>query len=71
MFLGPLRLPDAPGAARRLSRQSDHLFDDLRASETASVLPLLALAVLIGVAPRFLLDVIEPASSTLINLVSR
>jgi NADH-quinone oxidoreductase subunit M len=72
MLLGPLRIPDAPGAARRgLSRQSEHRFADLRGSETASILPLLALAVVIGVLPRFLLDVIEPASVTLIELVSR
>ncbi len=63
MLLGPLRMPDAPGAARG--------FGDLRPSESAAILPLLALAVLIGVLPRFLLDVIEPAASTLIGLVSR
>lgn len=75
MLLGPLRVPDAPGAARRPSRQSDrqsdHRFADLRASEATSILPLLALAVVIGVLPRFLLDIIEPASATLIQLVSR
>jgi len=63
VLLGPLRVPDAPGAARE--------FADLRGNEAASILPLLALAVVIGVLPRFLLDVIEPASTTLINLVSR
>ncbi len=63
MLLGPLRVPDAPGAARH--------FLDLRASESAAILPLLALAVVIGVLPRFLLDVIEPAATTLIGLVSR
>ncbi len=63
LLLGPLRIPDAPGAARG--------FVDLRRSEAASILPLLALVVVIGVLPRFLLDVIEPASTTLINLVSR
>ena len=63
MLLGPLRVPDAPGAARQ--------FVDLHPSEAESILPLLALAVLIGVAPRFLLDVIEPAANTLVNLVSR
>jgi len=71
LLLGPLRIPDAPGAARRPSRQSDHRFADLRRSEAASILPLLALVVVIGVLPRFLLDIIEPASTTLINLVSR
>ncbi|MGH3776002.1 MAG: complex I subunit 4 family protein [Pseudonocardiaceae bacterium] len=63
VFLGPLRVPDAPGAARE--------FADLRGSEAVSILPLLALVVVIGVLPRFLLDIIEPASATLINLVSR
>jgi NADH-quinone oxidoreductase subunit M len=63
MLLGPLRVPDAPGAARD--------FGDLRRSESAAILPLLALAVLIGVLPRFLLDVIEPAAEVLVGLVSR
>ena len=63
LLLGPLRIPDAPGAARG--------FADLRGSESMSILPLLALTVVIGVAPRFLLDIIEPASTTLINLVSQ
>ncbi|MBK0868800.1 NADH-quinone oxidoreductase subunit M [Saccharopolyspora sp. HNM0986] len=63
IFLGELRVPDSPGAARE--------FTDLRVSETTAIVPLLALAVVIGVLPRFLLDVIEPASTTLIGLVSR
>jgi NADH-quinone oxidoreductase subunit M len=63
VFLGPLRLPDAPGAAAA--------FPDLRIPETLAVVPLLALAVAIGIAPRFLLDIIEPASRTLIDLVAR
>jgi NADH-quinone oxidoreductase subunit M len=63
MLLGPLRVPDAPGAVRD--------FGDLRRSESAAILPLLALAVLIGVLPRFLLDVIEPAAEVLVGLVSR
>ncbi|MGH3990869.1 MAG: complex I subunit 4 family protein [Pseudonocardiaceae bacterium] len=71
LLLGPLQVPDAPGAARRPSRQSDHRFADLRGSEAASILPLLALVVVIGVLPRFVLDIIEPASTTLIELVSR
>ncbi len=44
---------------------------DLRPAETAAVVPLLALSLLIGVAPRFLLDVIEPASAVLVSLVSQ
>jgi NADH-quinone oxidoreductase subunit M len=63
VFLGPLRIPDAPGAGQS--------FPDLRASEALAILPLLALSLLIGVAPRFLLDVIEPASRTVIELVGR
>ncbi|WP_214367999.1 NuoM family protein [Pseudonocardia sp. H11422] len=63
LFLGPLRIPDVPGTPRA--------FADLRPSETAAVVPLLALATLIGVLPRFLLDVIEPASRVLVELVAR
>ncbi len=63
LLLGPLRIPDAPGAARG--------FVDLRRSEAASILPLLALTVVVGVLPRFLLDIIEPAATTLIKLISR
>jgi len=63
IFLGPLRLPDAPGTSAA--------FGDLRAAEAASILPLLAASVIIGIAPRFLLDVIEPAARTLITLVAR
>jgi NADH-quinone oxidoreductase subunit M len=59
IFLGPLHIP-AAGA-----------FPDLRPAEILSVLPLLALSVIIGIAPRFLLDVIEPASRVLIGLVAR
>lgn len=63
VFLGPLRIPDAPGTPRA--------FTDLHASETVAVVPLLVLSVAIGVAPRFLLDVIEPAARTLVQLVAR
>ncbi|RCW46213.1 NADH dehydrogenase subunit M [Halopolyspora algeriensis] len=63
VFLGSLRIPDAPGAARD--------FTDLRPSEAASILPLLAMAIAIGVLPRFLLDVIEPAATALIGMVGR
>jgi NADH-quinone oxidoreductase subunit M len=63
MLLGPLRVPTGPGATR--------LFPDLRPHELASVVPLLLLALVIGVAPRFLLDVIEPASRTVVELVAR
>ncbi|MGQ0483523.1 MAG: complex I subunit 4 family protein [Pseudonocardia sp.] len=63
LFLGPLRMPDAPGSRRE--------FDDLRPSETAAIVPLLALAAAIGLLPRFLLDVIEPAARALLVLVAR
>jgi NADH-quinone oxidoreductase subunit M len=63
LFLGPLRLPDAPGTPRP--------FADLHTSEALSIVPLLALATLIGLLPRVLLDVIEPAAGTLVELVAR
>ncbi len=63
LFLGDLRMPDAPGAPRPLR--------DLRASEAVAVVPLLALATVIGVLPRVLLDVVEPSSRVLVDLVSR
>jgi NADH-quinone oxidoreductase subunit M len=63
VFLGPLRLPDAPGSPRP--------FADLRASEAMAMVPLLALATLIGVLPRVLLDVIEPAARSLVELVAQ
>jgi NADH-quinone oxidoreductase subunit M len=63
VFLGPLRLPDAPGTPAA--------FGDLRPAEAVSIIPLLAVSVVIGIAPRFLLDVIEPAARTLIALVAR
>ena len=63
VFLGPFRLPDAPGTPAALG--------DLRPAEAVSIIPLLAASVVIGIAPRFLLDVIEPAARTLIALVAR
>jgi NADH-quinone oxidoreductase subunit M len=63
VFLGPLRFPDAPGTPSP--------FPDLRVTELAAVGPLLVAALAIGVAPRFLLDVIEPAARTLAQLVAR
>lgn len=63
ILMGPLRLPDAPGTPRA--------FPDLRAHESAAVVPLLAGAVVLGITPRFLLDVIEPASRAVLELVDR
>ncbi|MEV7040732.1 NADH-quinone oxidoreductase subunit M [Amycolatopsis sp. NPDC051061] len=44
---------------------------DLTVAEGVSITPLLALAVVIGVFPRFLLDLIEPASRSVLNLLAR
>jgi NADH-quinone oxidoreductase subunit M len=63
IFMGPLRLPDAPGTPRT--------FPEIRPHESAAVVPLLVLAVVLGVAPRFLLDVIEPASRAVLELLAR
>ena len=63
LLVGPLRVPSGPGATR--------VFEDLQARELASVVPLLLLAAVVGVAPRFLLDVIEPASRAVVQLVAR
>lgn len=53
------------------TRGHSHNFLDLHPSETGSAGMLLTLSILIGVLPRPLLDVIEPASRTLIGLVGR
>jgi NADH-quinone oxidoreductase subunit M len=58
VFLGPKRAPV-------------EVIRDVRPSEAASIVPLLALSVLIGVAPRFLLEVIEPASRLVVTVVGR
>ena len=46
-------------------------FTDLRAAELWSVAPLLLLALLIGVLPRTLLAVVEPAAEVVVQLVGR
>jgi len=46
-------------------------FADLRLGEMAAIAPLLAFSLLVGVLPRPLLDVVEPASQTLVILVGR
>ncbi|MEU4660425.1 NADH-quinone oxidoreductase subunit M [Micromonospora chalcea] len=58
IFLGPTR--------HRLSATAD-----VTTAETAAVLPLLALALLVGVFPRLLLDVVEPAARAVTDLVAR
>jgi NADH-quinone oxidoreductase subunit M len=44
---------------------------DVHRSELSAITPLLILSLIIGVAPRFLLEVIEPASAAVISLVAR
>jgi NADH-quinone oxidoreductase subunit M len=44
---------------------------DLTVAETVSIAPLMVLAVTLGLFPRFLLDVVEPAARVLGTLVSR
>ena len=63
IFTGPLRVPGGPGTPAALR--------DLTPAETAGIVPLLVLAVIIGILPRFLLDLIEPAARTLTHLVAR
>lgn len=46
-------------------------FRDLTRTEIVSIAPLLVLAVAIGVFPRVLLDLIEPAAVVVVDLVSR
>ncbi len=46
-------------------------FTDLRRSELWSVGPLLALTIAIGLLPRPLLEVVEPAARTVVELVGR
>ena len=58
LFTGPTR-----GASRG--------FGDLRAAELWAVAPLLALSLLIGVLPRPLLGVVEPAAEVVVQLVGR
>ncbi|GAA3550433.1 NuoM family protein [Amycolatopsis ultiminotia] len=44
---------------------------DLTVAEGVSIAPLLVLAVVLGIFPRFLLDLIEPASRSVLNLLAR
>ncbi|MET9068585.1 complex I subunit 4 family protein [Streptosporangium sandarakinum] len=44
---------------------------DVRPGELAAVAPLLAASLVIGLFPRWLLDVIEPAAAAVVSLVSR
>lgn len=58
LFLGPPR--------HGLTRPSD-----VTAVEAAGIVPLLACALLIGLLPRVLLDVVEPAGRVVVDLVAR
>jgi NADH-quinone oxidoreductase subunit M len=82
LFLGPLRTPQphdpaptpepAPGAVTtRPATAPATTLVDVRAHETAAIALLLLLALAIGVTPRFLLDVIEPAARMVVQLVAR
>ncbi|MFH9562288.1 NuoM family protein [Streptomyces globisporus] len=62
MLLGAPRLPPSVHTTG---------FGDLKADEAVPSIGLLALALVIGIAPRWLLDVIEPASRTVTELVAR
>jgi NADH-quinone oxidoreductase subunit M len=62
MFLGDPRLPQTIPTGG---------LTDLRPSEAVATVTLLAVALIIGIAPRWLLDVIEPASRTVTGLVAR
>ena len=64
--------PPAPGAtATGVRSPVSTRMPDIRGSEVAAVVPLLALAVLLGLFPRVLLDVLEPAAAAVVQLVSR
>jgi NADH-quinone oxidoreductase subunit M len=80
LFLGPVRLPPTPdavpgqgAAAATITTQTatTAVLADLRVHEAAAIAPLLLLALAIGVMPRFLLDVIEPAARMVVQLVAR
>jgi NADH-quinone oxidoreductase subunit M len=44
---------------------------DLTVAETVSIAPLMVLALVVGLFPRFLLDLVEPAARALGVLVAR
>jgi len=64
--------PTADGATATAVRpRSATGMRDVHGSELAAVVPLLVLAVLLGLFPRALLDVIEPAAAAVAQLVAR
>ncbi|MFI7190049.1 NuoM family protein [Nocardia nova] len=54
-----------------LGAQRSEPFSDFTAPEAVSIIPLMAASLVIGIVPRFLLDVIEPAGKSLGRLVVR
>ncbi|MEW2355005.1 NADH-quinone oxidoreductase subunit M [Spirillospora sp. NPDC029432] len=54
-----------------LGRPGEPEVTELRGPERAAIVPLLALSLVIGLAPRFLLDLVEPASAAVLALVGR
>jgi NADH-quinone oxidoreductase subunit M len=58
VFLGPYNSPAGK-------------IGDITVVEGAAIVPLVVATVIIGIFPRFMLDVIEPASRTVVELVSR
>jgi NADH-quinone oxidoreductase subunit M len=61
----------AGGTATATRSRTATLVRDLRGHEVASIVPLLALAVVLGLFPRVLLDVVEPAAAAVVQLVAR
>lgn len=51
--------------------QATSAFKDLHGRELTAIIPLLVLSIAIGLFPRALLDIIEPAAAALTSLVSR
>ena len=63
--------PEGGGVAVAVPQRSSTRLRDLDAHELAAIVPLLALALLLGLLPRILLEVIEPAAGAVVQLVSR
>ncbi len=59
------------GTATATEQRTTALMSDLRRHELASIVPLLALGLVLGLFPRVLLDVLEPAAMAVVELASR
>jgi NADH-quinone oxidoreductase subunit M len=71
---GPVGRPEASGgvgAATLTTSEPNTRMADVRGAELVAVVPLLVLAVVLGLFPRVLLDLIEPAAAVVTGLVSR